>query len=147
MKKALTVSIISIVYVSLLIPSAFAQSEQIEQFVEEGIESMVEGFTDDLDFSDPNLLNATEEETGELMDSGLEMVGSSIDLLKSAHHFATSLINFLSPYSIPDLIVWIIGGAIAMILLLSILKRIAIHIVILTVITLLVVAVLVYFYY
>ncbi len=139
--------IISIVYVSLLIPSAFAQSEQIEQFVEEGIESMVEGFTDDLDFSDPNLLNATEEETEELMDSGLEMVGSSIDLLKSAHHFATSLIKFLSPYTIPDLIVWIIGGAIAMILLLSILKRIAIHIVILTVITLLVVAILVYFYY
>lgn len=131
---------------SLLIPSSFAQSEQIEEFVEEGIESMINEFTDDLDFSNPNLLNATKEETDELKDSGLEMLGSSIDLLKSAHHFATSLINFLSPYTIPDLIVWIIGGAIAVILLLSVLKRIAIHIVILTVITLLIVAILVYFY-
>jgi len=139
--------IISIVYVSLLIPSAFAQSEQIEEFVEEGIESLVDDFTDDLDFSDPNLLNATEQETEELKDAGLEMLGSSIDLLKSAHGFATSLIKFLSPYTIPDLIVWIIGGAIAVILLLSVLKRIAIHIVILTIITLLVVAILVYFYY
>jgi len=139
--------IISLVYVSLLIPSAYAQAEQIEEFVEEGIETMIDDFTDDLDFSDPNLLNATEEETEELKDSGLEMLGSSIELLKSSHHFATSLINFLSPYTIPDLIVWIIGGAIAVTLLLSLLKRIAIHIVILTVITLLVVALLVYFYY
>ncbi len=132
---------------SLLIPSAFGQTEEIEDFVEEGIASLVDDFTDDLDFSDPNLLNATEEETEELKDAGLEMIGSSIDLLKTAHHFATSLINFLSPYTIPDLIVWIIGGAIAVILLLSVLKRIAFHIVILTIITLLVVALLVYFYY
>jgi len=133
--------------VSLLIPSAFAQTQEIEEFVEEGIGSLIDDFTDDLDFSDPNLLNATEEETEELKDAGIEMIGTSIDLLKSAHHFATSLIKFLSPYTIPDLIVWIIGGAIAVILLLSLLKRIAIHIVILTIITLLVVALLVYFYY
>lgn len=144
MEKAL---IVSLVYVSLLIPSAFAQTQEIEEFVEEGIGSLIDDFTDDLDFSDPNLLNATEEETEELKDAGIEMIGTSIDLLKSAHHFATSLIKFLSPYTIPDLIVWIIGGAIAVILLLSLLKRIAIHIVILTIITLLVVALLVYFYY
>ena len=144
MEKAL---IVSLVYVSLLIPSAFAQTQEIEEFVEEGIGSLIDDFTDDLDFSDPNLLNATEEETEELKDAGIEMIGTSIDLLKSAHSFAVSLINFLSPYTIPDLIVWIIGGAIAVILLLSLLKRIAIHIVILTIITLLVVALLVYFYY
>jgi len=68
-------------------------------------------------------------------------------LIKTSHSFSEALINWLSPYTIPDFIVTIIAGAIALILVLSVLKRIAIHIMILTVVVLLVVAMLVYFYY
>jgi len=138
--------IISLVYVSLLIPSAYGQAEQLEGLVEEGIETIADDFVDELDFSDPNFLNVTEEEAENLKDSGLEMLDSSIEMLKSTHHFAQALIDLLSPYTIPDLLVSIIAGAIAVILFLSIMKRIAIHVMILTVIVLVIVALLVYFY-
>jgi len=131
--------------VSLLIPSAFAQSEQIEEFVEQGLDTLIDEFTDELDFSDPNMLNATEEETEALKDSGLEMVGSGIDLLKSSHGFASDLIQFLSPVQVDELILFIVAGAIAVIIALSILKRIAFHIVVLVVITLVIVGLLIYF--
>ena len=143
MEKAL---IVSLMYVSLLIPSAYAQSD-LPDFIEEGIETLVDDFTEDLDFSNPNMLNATEEETEELKDAGLEMLDVGIRLVKTSHHFSEALINWLSPYTIPDFIVTIIAGAIALILVLSVLKRIAIHIMILTVVVLLIVAMLVYFYY
>jgi len=133
-------------YVSLLIPSAYAQTD-VEDFVEEGIGSLIDDFTEDLDFTNPNMLNATEGETEELKEAGLEMLDVGITLIKSSHHFSEALINWLSPYTIPDFIVTIMAGAIALILVLSILKRIAIHIMILTVVVLLVVAMLVYFYY
>ena len=144
MEKAL---IVSIVYVSLLIPSAFAQGEQIEGFIEDGVETMVNEFTKDLDFSDPNLLNATKEETENLTDSGLEMIGSGIDLFKSSHHFAENLIQFLSPVHVDQFILFLVAGAIAIILGLSLLKRIAIHLLIFVVLSLVVVALIIYFYY
>jgi len=139
--------IISIVYVSLLIPSAFAQSEQIEEFIEGGIESIVDEFTEDLDFTDPNLLNATESETEALKDSGLEMVGTGIDFFKTSHGFAQDLIQFLSPVHVDEFILFIVAGAIAVVIALSLIKRIAIHLIIFVVITLLIIALLVYFYY
>lgn len=138
--------IVSLMYVSLLIPSAYAQTE-VEDFIEEGIESMIDDFTKDLDFSEQNMLNATQEETEELKEAGLEMIDIGIELIKTSHHFSTALINWLSPYTIPDLIVSIIAGVIAFIITLSVLKRIAFHIMLLTVIILLIVGLLVYFYY
>lgn len=139
--------LVSLVYVSLLIPSAFAQGEQIEEFVEEGVETMVNEFVDDLDFTDPNLLGATEHETEALTESGLEMVGSSIDMLKTSHTFAEDLIQFLSPVEVPEFILFLVAGVIAFIIALSLIKRLAIHITIMVVITLLIVGILIYFYY
>lgn len=147
MEKALIPVILSIVYVSLLIPSAYAQSEQIEEFIEGGIESMVDEFTEDLDFSDPNMLNATEQETENLKDSGLEMVGTGIELIKTSHGFAQDLIQFLSPVEVDEFLLFIVAGAIALIIAVSLLKRIAIHIMIFVVITLLIVGLLIFFYY
>ena len=144
MEKAL---IISLVYVSLLIPTAFAQTDEVENFIEGGIETMVDEFTDDLDFSNPNMLNATEEETEKLKDSGLEMVGSGIDFFKTSHHFAEDLIQFLSPVHVDEFILFLIAGAIAVVIALSLIKRIAVHLLIFVVLTLLVVALLIYFYY
>jgi len=146
-EKVLVLAILSIVYVSLLIPSAYAQSEQIEEFIEGGIETMVEEFTEDLDFSDPNLLNATEQETENLKDSGLEMVGTGIDLLKTSHGFAQDLIQFLSPVEVDEFILFLVAGAIAIIIAISLIKRIAIHIMIFVVITLLIIGLLIFFYY
>jgi len=133
--------------VSLLIPSAYAQSEQIEEFVEGGIEQIVDEFTQDLDFSDPNMLNATEQETENLKDSGLEMVGTGIELIKTSHGFAEDLILFLSPVHIDEFILFLVAGAIAVVIAVSLLKRIAIHIMIFVIITLLIVGLLIFFYY
>ena len=139
--------IVSLMYVSLLIPSAYAQSEQIEDFVEGGIETMVDEFTSDLDFSDPNMLNATESETEDLKDTGLEMVGSGIEMFKSSHHFAEALIQWLSPVHVDEFLLFLVAGAIAVIIAISLIKRIAIHLIIFVVITLLIIALLIYFYY
>ncbi len=147
MEKALIPLFLSIMYVSLLIPSAYAQSEQIEDFVEGGIETIVDEFTEELDFSDPNLLNATEEETENLKDSGLEMVGTGIDLLKTSHGFAQDLIQFLSPVHVDEFLLFIVAGAIAVVIAISLIKRIAIHIMIFVVITLLIIGLLIFFYY
>lgn len=144
MEKAI---ILSIVYVSLLIQPAFAQSDQVGDFIEGGIEKMVDEFTNDLDFSNPNVLNATKGETNALKDSGLEMVGSGIDLLKTSHTFAEDLIQFLSPVHVDEFILFLVAGAIAVIIAISLIKRIAIHIMIFVIITLLIVGLLVYFYY
>ncbi len=147
MEKAFIPLFLSIVYVSLLIPSAYAQSEQIEEFVEGGIETIVDEFTEELDFSDPNLLNATEQETENLKDSGLEMVGTGIDLLKTSHGFAQDLIQFLSPVHVDEFLLFIVAGAIAVVIAISLIKRIAIHIMIFVVITLLIIGLLIFFYY
>ncbi len=144
MEKAL---LVSLVYVSLLIPTAFAQGEQIEEFVEEGVETMIDEFVGELDFTDPNLLNATEDETEALKDSGLEMVGVGIDLLKISHGFSQDLIQFLSPVDVPEFVLFLVAGAIAFFIAISIIKRLAIHITIMVVVTLIIVAVLIYFYY
>ena len=147
MEKAFIPLFLSIVYVSLLIPSAYAQAEQIEEFVEGGIETIVDEFTEELDFSDPNLLNATEQETENLKDSGLEMVGTGIDLLKTSHGFAQDLIQFLSPVHVDEFLLFIVAGAIAVVIAISLIKRIAIHIMIFVVITLLIIGLLIFFYY
>lgn len=139
--------IVSLMYVSLLIPSAYAQSEEIEDFVEGGIEKIVDEFTQDLDFSDPNMLNATESETDDLKDSGLEMVGSGIDMFKSSHSFAEALIQWLSPVHVDEFVLFLVAGAIAVIIAISLIKRIAFHLVIFVVITLIIIALLIFFYY
>ncbi len=134
-------------YVSILFPSAYAQGDQIEDFVEGGIEKMVDEFTADLDFTDPNMLNATEGETEDLKDTGLEMVGSGIEMFKSSHHFAESLIQWLSPVHVDEFLLYLVAGAIAVIIAISLIKRIAIHLIIFVVITLLIIALLIFFYY
>lgn len=139
--------IVSIMYVSLLIPSAFAQGDQIEGFIEDGIGTMVNEFTEELDFSDPNMLNATEEETENLTDSGLEMIGSGIEMFKTSHHFAENLIQFLSPVYVDQFILFLVAGAIAVIIGLSLIKRMAMHLLIFVVLSLVVVALIIYFYY
>ena len=134
-------------YVSLLIPSAFAQDGGIDKLVDNGIKGVVNDLTDNLDFSDPNMLNATQEETDALKDSGLEMVGRGIDLLKTAHKFAGDFIQFLSPVHVDQFILFLVAGAIAVILVISLIKRIAIHLVIFAIITLFIIGLLAYFYY
>jgi len=133
-------------YVSLLIPSAFAETD-IGNFIEEGFNKTVDKFTEDLDYSNPNILKTTEQETEDLKDSGLEMIGTGIDMVKSSHTFAEALIQFLSPVPIEDWILFIIAGAIAVLIAISLIKRIFIHIIIFTVITLLIIGLLIYFYY
>lgn len=147
MEKAKILSVLSIVYVSLLIPSAFAQGDMIEDFVEGGVETLVDDFTENLDFSDPNMLNATEHETEALKDSGLGFLGALIEMIKASHHLSEDLINFLSPYPVPQFIVTMVAIAITVIIALGIVKRIAFHIVLLSVIVLLIVGLMVYFFY
>ena len=139
--------IISVVYVSLLIPSAFGQAEEIEHFIEGGVETMVDQFTDELDFSNPNMLNATEEEAEALKESGLELFGSGIEFFKASHHFSEDLIQILSPVHVHEFILFLVAGAIAVVISLSILKKISVHLLIFVVITLAIVALLIYFYY
>lgn len=147
MEKAIILSIVSIVYVSLLIPSAFAQEGLIEDFVEGGIETLVDDFTENLDFSDPNMLNATEQETEALKESGLGFFEALVEMIKASHSMSESLINFLSPYPVPQFIVTMVAIAITIIIALGIVKRIAFHIVLLSVIVLLIVGLMVYFFY
>ncbi len=138
---------IPLVYVLVLIPSAFAQtSEQIEDIVESGVDSMLDKLTDNIDLTEENFLNATEDETEELTESGKNMISEIFDLFFASHHFATSTVNWLSPYEIEGFVVWIIAGAIAVFFALSIMKRIALHIFIFIVVTLVIVAIAVYFY-
>jgi len=138
---------IPLVYVLVLIPSAFGQiPDQIDEFMDEGIDEVIDKITENLDFDQENFLNATEEETEALKESGKNMISEIFDLFFASHEFATDTVNFLSPYTIEGFIVWIIAGAIAVFFALSIMKRIAIHIFIFIVVTLVIVAILVFFY-
>lgn len=137
---------IPLVYVLVLIPSAYGQSEQIEDLVETGIDTMLDRLTENIDLDEQNFLNATEEETEELQESGKNMISEVIDLFFASHDFATDTVNWLSPYEIEGFVVWIIAGAIAVFFALSIMKRIAIHIFVFIVVTLAIVAIAIYFY-
>ena len=137
---------IPLVYVLVLIPSAYGQSEQIEDLVETGIDTMLDRLTENIDLDEQNFLNATEEETEELHESGKNMISEVIDLFFASHDFATDTVNWLSPYEIEGFVVWIIAGAIAVFFALSIMKRIAIHIFVFIVVTLAIVAIAIYFY-
>ena len=143
MEKAL---IVSVMYVSLLIPTAFAQSD-VGNLIEEGFNKTIDKFTEDLDYNNPNILNTTKKETQDLKDSGLEMVGSGIEMLKSAHSFAKSLIQFLSPAYVDEWILFIIAGAIAVLIAISVIKRMFIHIILFVVIALFIIGLLIFFYY
>ena len=143
MEKAL---IVSVMYVSLLIPTAFAQSD-IGNLIEEGFNKTIDKFTEDLDYNNPNILNTTEKETQDLKDSGLEMVGSGIEMIKSAHGFAKSLVQFLSPAYVDEWILFIIAGAIAVLIAISVIKRMFIHIILFVVIALFIIGLLIFFYY
>ena len=133
-------------YVLVLIPSAYGQSELIEDLVETGVDTMLDRITDNIDLSEENFLNATEEETEQLQESGKNMLSEILDLFFASHDFATDTINWLSPYQIEGFVVWIIAGAIAVFFALSIMKKIAIHIFIFIVVTLTIVAIAIYFY-
>lgn len=137
---------IPLVYVLVLIPSAYGQSEQIEDLVDSGIDTMLDRLTENIDLDEQNFLNATEEETEELQESGKNMISEVIDLFFASHDFATDTVNWLSPYEIEGFVVWIIAGAIAVFFALSIMKRIAIHIFVFIVVTLAIVAIAIYFY-
>ncbi len=130
----------------MLIPSAYGQSEQIEDLVDSGIDTMLDRLTENIDLDEQNFLNATEEETEELQESGKNMISEVIDLFFASHDFATDTVNWLSPYEIEGFVVWIIAGAIAVFFALSIMKRIAIHIFVFIVVTLAIVAIAIYFY-
>jgi uncharacterized protein YqhQ len=137
------------VFVLIVTPSVYGApiEEQISKGIQEGVGEVIDKVTGDLDFSDPNLLNATEEETQSLKDSGKEMIGEVLDLAISSHKFGKSLINFLSPYTIEDFLLTVIAGAITLVFVISIIKRIAFHIMIFIIITFLIIGLLVYFYF
>ena len=88
--------LIPLVYVLVLIPSAFAQTgDQVEGMIEEGVDTLIDEITDNIDLDQENFLNATEEETEALKHSGKDMLSEVFDLF-----FASSGFTGLSPGSV-----------------------------------------------
>lgn len=130
--KAVTGTIILIMYVVSL-NSAFAQDpieDEIADTVTDGVGDLVDRVTDDIDFTDENFLNITEQETEDIKDSGQEVMEDTIQLFLSVKHFAKDGVKLVSPYEISEFLLGIIAFAFAVVFILSILKAIGKHILI-----------------
>lgn len=141
MYKTTSGIIILILYVASL---NFANAQQLEDevagVVTEGIGDLVDRLSDDIDFSDDNFLNVTEQETEDIKDSGKLVMEDTISLFLSVKTFAKDGVKLISPYEISDFLLGIIAFAFAIVFILSILKAIGKHVFIMLMIGLSIVA-------
>lgn len=145
MNKGLTGTIILIVYVASL-NFAYAEEleDQIADVVGEGVGDLVDRLTDDIDFTDDNFLNVTEQEAEDIKVSGQDVMEVTIDLFLSVKDFAKDAVKLISPYEISDFLLGIIAFAFAIVFILSIVKAIGKHIFIMLMIGLSIVALFVF---
>ena len=128
----------------------FAQEQigtDIDNLIEGSINQMTDEFTEKIDLSSGNPLNTTQEETQQVTESGKGMFFAILDLFRATHQFATSMVNFISPYPVQAIVLFLVAGAITVIAGLSLLKRLAIHVFILVLVVLVFIGLLVVFYY
>lgn len=146
MSRALSGTIFLIMYVASL-NLAYAQDQledEIADIVGEGVGDLVDRLTDDIDFTDENFLNVTEEEAEDIKDSGQDVMKETIDLFLSVKEFAKDGVRLISPYAISDFLLTIIAFAFAVVFILSIMKAIGKHIFIMLMIGLSIVALFVF---
>ena len=145
MIKGITGTIILIVYVASL---NFAYADELEDeiagAVGEGVGDLVDRLTDDIDFTDENFLNVTEQEAEDIKVSGQDVMEVTIDLFLSVKDFAKDAVKLISPYEISDFLLAIIAFAFAIVFILSIVKAIGKHIFIMLMIGLSIVALFVF---
>lgn len=138
-----------IILSNVLIP-AFAQEQvgnDLDNLIEGGVNQVTDKLTDNIDLSNGNPLNVTKEETEDVVESGKGLFFAVMDLFKATHEFASSMINLISPYPVQSLILILVAGAITVITALSLLKRLAIHVLIFIVVALVAVAIFALFYF
>ncbi len=145
MNKGITGTLILIVYVASL---NFAYAEELEDeiagMVGEGVGDLVDRLTDDIDFTDENFLNVTEQEADDIKVSGQDVMEVTIDLFLTVKDFAKDAVKLISPYEISDFLLAIIAFAFAIVFILSIVKAIGKHIFIMLMIGLSIVALFVF---
>lgn len=145
MNKGISGTLILIMYVaSLNLAYAEEIEEEIADVVQEGVGDLIDRLTDDIDFTDDNFLNVTEEETEDIKDSGQDVMKETIDLFLSVKEFAKDGVRLISPYAISDFLLTIIAFAFAVVFILSIMKAIGKHIFIMLMIGLSIVALFVF---
>ena len=123
--KRISVTIILIMYVASL-NSAFAGSveDEVVGVVTDGIGDLVDQLSDDIDFTDDNFLNVTEQETDDIKESGKEVMTDTFALFLSVKNFAKDGVKLISPYEISEFLLGLIAFAFALVFILSILKAI-----------------------
>jgi len=145
--KTVSGTIILIMYVASL-NFAYASQHQLEDevagMVSEGVGDLVDRLTDDIDFTDENFLNVTEQEASDIKDSGQDVMEEVIDLFLSVKTFAKDGVRLISPYEISDFLLTIIAFSFAVVFILSIVKAIGKHIFIMLLIGLSIVALFVF---
>ena len=147
MNKAVNLGtmIILIMYVAGL-NYAYADEleDEIADAVGEGVGDLVDRLTDDIDFTEDNFLNVTEQETDDIKESGKDVMDETIDLFLSVKDFAKDGVKLISPYEISDFLLAVIAFAFAVVFILSIVKAIGKHIFIMLMIGLSIVALFVF---
>lgn len=105
--------------------------EEIAEAVGEGLGDVIDKLTEDIDFSDENFLNTNKQETDELIESGKGVMNDLFNMFISMKDFAKSAVQWISPYEISGFLLTMIGIAFAIIFILSIMKAISKHVIIL----------------
>lgn len=148
MKNLVFYPLLLILFVNVIPASAQEQiGSDIDNLIEGGIDEVTDKFTKNIDLSSGNPLNTTQQETQHVAESGKGLFFAIVDLFRATHEFATSMINFISPYPVQAILLFVVAGAITLITALSLLKRLAIHAFILVLVVLIIIAVIVVFYY
>lgn len=144
------VKIVLIMTVFLLVPTlnqAFADElkEEILEGVQTGIGGIMDKITENVDVNSDNPLNATKEETDALKESGKKVLGTTLELVVESHELGENAVRWLSPVVIDQIIITVIALFIAGLIAFSILKRLAIHVMLFLVVALAVVGVIIVF--
>jgi len=143
--KRISGTIFLILYVaSLNLAHAQELEDEIADVVQEGVGDLVDRLTDDIDFTEDNFLNVTEDEAEDIKESGQDVMKETIDLFLSVKEFAKDGVRLISPYAISDFLITIIAFAFAVVFILSIIKAIGKHIFIMLMIGLSIVALFVF---
>jgi hypothetical protein len=147
-KNRVFLAVLLILFINTM--PVFAQDQigsDIDNLIEGGVNEVTNTFTENIDLSSGNPLNTTQQETEHVAESGKGLFFAIVDLFRAVHEFATSMINFLSPYPVQGIVLFLVAGAITIVTVLSLLKRLAIHVFILILVVLVIVAIFVVFYY
>jgi len=132
----------------VLDPFVFAQGEiedEIEDLITENAGELVDRLTEDLNFDQGNFLNTNEEETQALKESGKDVFNNLIDLAFSTKGMAKAGIEFLSPFEMSAILVSVIALAITIFFVISMVKAVGKHIIIMVILGMIIVGIFVWF--